>query len=104
MDGERQQVEADRPQVEVDLGRHGQTLLAALAGGPLSRAGAMAAIGFKNEYRSYQRHLVPLIDLGLVGMTNPDNPTAHNQTYALTGSGRSVLVALRETALSEDQS
>ena len=90
----RQQVSSARPQVRPELGRHGAAILLALADGPLGRAEVLASIGFKNEYRSYQRHLVPLIEQGLVGMTNPDNPTARTQTYALTELGRSEAVTL----------
>ncbi|MDR1078458.1 MAG: putative DNA binding domain-containing protein [Propionibacteriaceae bacterium] len=98
----RPQVSPDLEQVRADLGRHGTTILSALADGPLSRAETLAAIGVKNEYRSYQRHIVPLINRGLVGMTNPDNPTAHTQTYALTGPGRSVLTAIAGVAAAND--
>jgi predicted HTH transcriptional regulator len=97
-----QQVSPDRPQVPADLGRYGTTILAALADGPLSRAETLAAIGVKNEYRSYRRHIAPLIERGLVGMTNPDNPTARTQAYALTGPGRSVLYAITEVTATGD--
>jgi len=99
----RQQVSEERPQVQAALGAQGPAILAALANGPLSRADVLAAIGFKNEYRSYQRHLVPLIEQGLVGMTNPDNPRARTQSYALTEHGRAALawLARPETTASD---
>ena len=71
-------------------------ILSALANGPLNRADILAAIGLKNKYLTYQRHILPLIEQGLVGMANPDNPTAHTQTYALTGTGSSLLAILAE--------
>ncbi|MDR1187637.1 MAG: putative DNA binding domain-containing protein [Bifidobacteriaceae bacterium] len=98
------QVNLDHSRVPAGLGRHGVTILAALARGPLSRAETLGAIGLKNTYPSHRRHLIPLIERGLVGMTNPDNPTAHTQAYALTGLGRSVLAAVADPRVTEDAS
>ena len=101
---ERHQVDLDRHQVPNTLGRHGIAILNALANGPLSRTDTLAAVGLKNSFRSFQRHILPLIDLGFIGMTNPDNPTAHTQTYALTGLGRSLLAVLAEDSVGNDLS
>ena len=101
---ERHQVDPDRHQVPNTLGRRGIAILSALANGPLSRADTLAVIGLKNSFRSFQRHILPLIDLGFIGMTNPDNPTAHTQTYALTGPGRSLLAVLAEDSVGNDLS
>lgn len=98
----RPQVSLERPQVVPQLGRHGATILAALRDGPLRRAEVLSAIGLRNEYHSYQRYIVPLIEQGLVGMTNPDNPTARTQTYTLTTPGKSLLAMLTETQISDD--
>jgi hypothetical protein len=92
----RHQVQPDRPQVPVELGPKGPAILTSLADGPLGRADVLAAAGFKNDYRSYRRHLVPLIEQDLVGMTNPDNPTARTQRYALKGAGRAALAWLAD--------
>ena len=34
-----------------------------------------------------RKHLKPLLEAGLVRMTNPDNPRAPNQKYVLTDVG-----------------
>ena len=90
------QEESERAQVTANLGRYGLEILAALANSPLNRADVLAAIGLKSSYPTYQRHVVPLINQGLVGMTNSDNPTARTQAYALTGLGRSVLALMQK--------
>ena len=38
-------------------------------------------LGITNQSRNRQRHIQPLLDMGILEMTNPENPTAHNQKY-----------------------
>ncbi|MDR0959934.1 MAG: helix-turn-helix domain-containing protein [Propionibacteriaceae bacterium] len=95
------QVSPTDAQVREILGRRGAAILLALSDGPLKRAEILAAIGLKNRYPTYQHHILPLLDHGLIGMTNPENPTAPTQTYALTGLGRS-LIAILTTDVSQD--
>ena len=38
-------------------------------------------VGIKNNFRARQRYIIPLIEAGVLEMTNPDNPTAWNQKY-----------------------
>ena len=76
---------------QVELGTHGVTILALLAAGPASRAKLLEGIGLKNETRSARRNLAPLIEQGLIEMTNPDNPQARTQQYRLTQFGADIL-------------
>ena len=76
------------------LGRHGQEILAAVSEKALSRAEIFACIGVHNDYRAHTRHLLPLIDAGLVAMTRPDSPKARTQQYTITDAGRRLLAAL----------
>jgi hypothetical protein len=46
-----------------------------------------------------RKHLRPLLDGGVIQMTNPDNPQASNQKYVLTEPG----VALKVWRLAEEQ-
>jgi FixJ family two-component response regulator len=73
-------------------------MLRALASSSLSRGEILGAIGLQDSRRSYQRHVVPLVEAGLVSRTIQDNPRSRNQKYALSGPGRSVLNALVEEA------
>jgi len=95
-----EQVEAERAQVseqveaecaQVSLGPRGEAILRALSAGPLTRAQTLAAAAMSNAFLSYQRHLVPLIDDGLVRMTDPQKPTARTQRYVITPAGRAAL-------------
>jgi ATP-dependent DNA helicase RecG len=46
-----------------------------------------------------RKHLRPLLEGGVVQMTNPDNPQASNQKYVLTEAG----VVLKARQLTEEQ-
>jgi predicted HTH transcriptional regulator len=70
-------------------------LLLAAATGPKSRAQLLAALGLADAYGSYRRHIVPLVDQGLLERTVPDRPNARTQRYALSESGSRLLAALR---------
>jgi len=41
----------------------------------------MDRLGITNQSKNRQRHIRPLLDMGILEMTNPENPTAHNQKY-----------------------
>ncbi|MDR1213704.1 MAG: helix-turn-helix domain-containing protein [Propionibacteriaceae bacterium] len=77
------------------LGTRGGTILAALASGPLSRTALFSSIGLHNDHRTFTRHIAPLIEAGLVTMTDPDRPTMRDQRYRLTDAGRAILADQR---------
>ena len=41
----------------------------------------MDRLGITNQSKNRQRHIQPLLDMGVLEMTNPENPTANNQRY-----------------------
>ena len=41
----------------------------------------MDRLGITNQTKNRQRHIQPLLDMGILEMTNPENPTANNQRY-----------------------
>ena len=41
----------------------------------------MDRLGITNQSKNRQRHIQPLLDMGILEMTNPENPTANNQKY-----------------------
>ena len=75
-------------------GRHRRAILTALADGPLIRAEAFAQICICGDSRAYARHLVPLIEAGLVAVTDPDRPTVSTQRYVITDDGRALRAML----------
>jgi ATP-dependent DNA helicase RecG len=58
---------------------------------PQSKAELLEAIGLANVYLNYKRHLVPLIEQGIIEMTIPDKPQSRLQKYRLTAKGRALL-------------
>ena len=57
---------------------------------PRSLAELMERAGVSHRSHFRRKHLKPLLDAGLVRMTNPDNPRAPNQKYVLTDAGVAV--------------
>jgi hypothetical protein len=57
------------------------------------RQDLLLAAGFKDNYGSYARHVLPLMRDGLLAFTLPDAPRSKNQRYVLTDAGRSALSA-----------
>ncbi len=73
--------------------KRSEAILRHLLSGPASRAELFAAIGIHNDHRGYLRHITPLLEQGLITMTNPENPTSPNQKYQLTPTGKTRLAA-----------
>lgn len=55
----------------------------------------MEMLGISNQSKNRQSHIVPLIELGLLQMTNPENPKDRNQKYIATTK---VLISQNEAA------
>ena len=51
----------------------------------------MNVIGVTDQSVNVNRHLRPLITVGLIEMTNPDKPTSGSQRYRLTDAGQAWL-------------
>ena len=65
-------------------------LIAKLRDGPKSAVELMAALGLSHRPTFRNNYIRPALSAGLVEMTRPDSPTARNQKYRLTPSGRTV--------------
>ena len=65
---------------------------------PRSLAELMAGAGMTHRTFFRRTHLQPLLDGGLVRMTNPDKPRAANQRYVLTEAGVALEAARLRTA------
>ena len=57
---------------------------------PRSLAELMKRAGVSHRSYFRRKHLKPLLEAGLVRMTNPDNPRAPNQKYVVTDAGGAV--------------
>ena len=56
----------------------------------------LAHIGLRPVYLNYTRHIRPLVNFGLLGMTIPEKPNSRLQKYKLTAKGRAVLTKTGE--------
>jgi Fic family protein len=79
--------EALRVQIEHNEASRQDDILLALRSGALSRKDLFAAVGLVGDTRAYQRHIVPLIEAGLISMALPEKPSSRLQKYALTRKG-----------------
>jgi len=64
-----------------------QRAIVAACNVPRSLAELMERAGVSHRSHFRRKHLKPLLEAGLVRMTNPGNPRAPNQKYVLTDAG-----------------
>ena len=57
---------------------------------PRSAQEIMDEIGVTNQYNNRQRHIVPLVEMGVLAMTQPDSPKSPTQKYYLTELGKEI--------------
>lgn len=67
-----------------------QSAIVAACDVPRSLAELMERAGVTHRSHFRRKHLKPLLEAGLVRMTNPDNPRAPNQKYVLTDAGGGI--------------
>ena len=60
---------------------------------PRRPTNVMVAIGETDRGRFKRHHVDPLLNAGILGMTNPDKPSAANQRYVLTEAGAALKAA-----------
>lgn len=75
------------------VGRYDTGMLSAAVDGPVHRDALLEAVGLKPLSQNYTRHVVPLIEAGLLAMTVPDKPRSKAQRYRITDAGRDFLGA-----------
>jgi hypothetical protein len=51
----------------------------------------LAAVGFAAQTTNARRHIQPLLDSGLIAMTEPDKPNSRSQQYIVTELGQEWL-------------
>ena len=77
-------------------GRYDVVMMQAAANGPAHRNTLLEAAGLKPLSQNYTRHVVPLLNRGLLAMTVPDKPRSKAQRYILTEEGSAYLRHLTE--------
>ncbi|SHE25881.1 AlbA family DNA-binding domain-containing protein [Actinomyces glycerinitolerans] len=75
-------------------GRYDVAMMRAAANGPVHRNTLLEAAGLRPLSQNYARHVVPLLNRGLIAMTLPDKPRSKAQRYVLTDKGRAYLRTL----------
>ena len=75
-------------QVDEQLSEQVARILKTCSQGPRTKAQILESAGFANAYLNYKRHILPLIQSGLLEMTIPDKPNSRLQKYRLTAKGR----------------
>ena len=87
--GDQVRAEMDRDQAAHQLTARQRAIVAA-CDVPRSLAELMERAGVSHRSHFRRKHLKPLLEAGLVRMTNPANPRAPNQRYVLTDAGAAV--------------
>ncbi len=86
-------------QDDEQVGEQVKLALRVLLSGKKDKVELLDAMGFSGFYLNYKRHIVPLVEKGLVEMTLPDKPTSRLQRYRLTEMGRRVMERKNEIDL-----
>jgi len=78
------------------VGAYADRIIASLAAMPLSRRALLQSLGLSGHIKNKERHIDPLLDIGWVTYTNPENLNDRNQKYKLTASGQRLLRLIGE--------
>ena len=78
------------PQVTPQITPQVTRLLSVLKG-EMSARQILHALGLSDRKSFRERYLLPALEHALVEMTRPESPTARNQRYRLTASGRAAM-------------
>ncbi|WP_068639089.1 AlbA family DNA-binding domain-containing protein [Thauera butanivorans] len=78
-------------QVSAQVDAQVLTLLKHCATQPRSKQELLAVLRLSNAYLNYKRHIVPLLEQGLLAQTIPDKPQSRLQRYRLTDRARALL-------------
>lgn len=73
------------------VGRYDVVMLRTVLDGPAHRNELLDAAGLGRLAQNYARHVLPLVNDGLLELTIPDKPRSRAQRYKITDRGRSLL-------------
>ena len=74
-------------QVSEQVSEQVAKILRACTKGPKTKAELLKSAGLANAYLNYKRHILPLIQSGIIEMTLPEKPNSRLQKYRLTPKG-----------------
>ncbi|TVQ50868.1 MAG: hypothetical protein EA362_01320, partial [Saprospirales bacterium] len=77
--------------VEKEISKHVEVILSMLRDNPLSSTEILFAIGLTKQTKNKKKHIDPLIDVGWLAYTIPENIKDRNQKYRITKSGKKLL-------------
>ena len=77
-------------QVDAQVSEQVARILRACVPAPQTKAALLSAAGLANAYLNYKRHILPLLQSGVLEMTLPDKPNSRLQKYRLTPKGRNL--------------
>lgn len=77
-------------QVDAQVSEQVAKFIRACSDGPKTKAELLANAGLANAYLNYKRHILPLVESGLLEPTIPEKPNSRLQKYRLTEKGRSL--------------
>ena len=80
----------------VQVSKYAPTVLRAAEAGPAHRADLIAAIGLAQSPTNYRRHVLPLVEAGLLALSLPDKPRSPDQRYLIPESGQQFLAQYGE--------
>ncbi|MCL2090893.1 MAG: hypothetical protein FWH11_06685 [Micrococcales bacterium] len=63
---------------------------------PRSTAELLSSIGISVHSANVRRHIAPLLESGLLELTQPDHPRSPTQKYRITQAGRRALTHPRD--------
>ena len=83
--------------VEKDVGKNVNAILSMLFDKSFSSADILTNISLTKHTTNKQKHIDPLIDIGWIEYTIPENPKDRNQKYRITVSGKKLLKILNKS-------
>ena len=84
--------------VEEEISKHVEAILSMLRDTPLSSTEILLAIGLTKQTKNKKKHIDPLIDIGWLAYTIPENIKDRNQKYRITEQGKNLLSILKATS------
>ena len=78
-------------QVGAQVSEQVKNILQACTNGPQSKLRLLESAGLANAYLNYKRHILPLVQAGILERTIPDKPQSRLQQYRLTEKGRRMI-------------
>jgi predicted transcriptional regulator len=78
-------------QVDAQVSEQVVAILRACAKAPQPKSSLLRTAGLANAYLNYKRHILPLVQDGLLEMTLPEKPNSRLQKYRLTTKGLSII-------------